>query len=148
MINFFFLKRIKFYKYKYLKKEIKKIIKLEQYKIYNINYIFCNNKYLLYINKNFLKRQYYTDTITFNYNKNYNKNILYGDIFISVDQVYKNSIIWKVNYSIEMKRVIIHSLLHLIGYNDNNFINKNIMKNKENFYINFLNKIKIKYEKI
>ncbi|WGH25439.1 MAG: rRNA maturation RNase YbeY [Candidatus Shikimatogenerans bostrichidophilus] len=148
MINIYMLKKIRIYKYKILKKQIKQIVKLENNKIYNINYIFCNNKYLLYINKKFLNRQYYTDTITFNYNKDYNKNILYGDIFISVNQVYNNSIIWKVNFSIEMKRVIIHSLLHLIGYNDNNSLNKKEMKNKENIYIKKLNKIIIKYDKI
>ncbi|MDH3005002.1 MAG: rRNA maturation RNase YbeY [Candidatus Shikimatogenerans sp. JK-2022] len=142
------LKKIIIYKYKNFKKKINKIINLEKKIINKINYIFCNNKYILYINNKFLNKKYYTDTITFNYNNKNNNYKLFGDIFISVDQVYNNSKIWKVKFSREMKRVIIHSILHLIGYNDNNLINRNYMKYKENFYIKKLNNIIIKYENI
>lgn len=141
------LNKIKINNYKKLKQKIKNIFFLEKQNIYKVNYIFCNNKYILYINNYFLNKNYYTDTISFEYNYINKKNI-YGDIFISVDQVYNNSIIWKQYFSIEMKRVIIHSILHLLGYNDNNKINKKIMINKENLYIKNFKNIKInKYEK-
>ncbi|WGH25067.1 MAG: rRNA maturation RNase YbeY [Candidatus Shikimatogenerans bostrichidophilus] len=147
MINVYFLKKILIYKIIFLKKIIKRIVKLEKKNIYRINYIFCNNKYILGINQRFFKKKEYTDTITFNYITS-KKKIIFGDIFISIDQVYFNSYIWKVNFQKEVKRVIIHSLLHLLGYNDNNLINKKLMIFKENFYINKLKKIIIKYENI
>ncbi|MDH3004295.1 MAG: rRNA maturation RNase YbeY [Candidatus Shikimatogenerans sp. JK-2022] len=144
MINIYILKNIIIYKYKLFKKKINEIVNLEKKKIHILNYIFCNNKYILYINYNFFKKNTYTDTISFNYNENKNYNKIFGDIFISVEEVYLNSLRWKIKFIIEIKRVIIHSLLHLIGYNDNNLINKNIMKKKENFYIKKLKNIIIK----
>ncbi|WGH28216.1 MAG: rRNA maturation RNase YbeY [Candidatus Shikimatogenerans bostrichidophilus] len=95
--------------------------------------MFCNNKYILYINNFFLKKNEYTDTITFNYSNDI--NIIYGDMYINIDQIIFNSIKYKQKLEIEYKRVIIHSLLHLIGYNDKNLIEKNKIKLKENFYI-------------
>ncbi|WGH24885.1 MAG: rRNA maturation RNase YbeY [Candidatus Shikimatogenerans bostrichidophilus] len=145
MINIYILKNIKINNIKKFKKFIKKIVYFENKNIYIINYIFCSNKYILHLNRKYLKKKYYTDTITFNYNF---KNKIFGDIFISVDQIYYNSIYWNIKYSIEIKRVIIHSLLHLLGYNDNNIINKNNMVKKENYYLKLSNNIKFKYEKI
>ncbi|MDH3004881.1 MAG: rRNA maturation RNase YbeY [Candidatus Shikimatogenerans sp. JK-2022] len=142
MINIFYLKKINIYNIKKFKKKIYDIVNKEKKKIYIINYIFCKNKYILKINKKFLKKNYYTDTISFNYNKN--SFFLFGDIFISIDQVKKNSKKWKINFKIEIIRVIIHSLLHLIGYNDNNLKNKKKMKKKEDFYLKKFKKIIIK----
>ncbi|MDH3004767.1 MAG: rRNA maturation RNase YbeY [Candidatus Shikimatogenerans sp. JK-2022] len=136
------LKKIKINNNKIFQKKIKEIINLEKRKLYELNYIFCNNKYIFYINKKFFKKKYYTDTISFNYYKK-NKKIIYGDIFISVEQVKYNSKIWKQLFSIEIKRVIIHSLLHLIGYNDNNLFYKKKMIKKENFYLKKFKNIKI-----
>ncbi|MDH3004669.1 MAG: rRNA maturation RNase YbeY [Candidatus Shikimatogenerans sp. JK-2022] len=147
MINIYFLKKIKIYKLNLLKKKIKEIVNLEGKKIFIINYIFCNNKYILYINKKYLNKKYYTDTISFNYNY-FNNKIIYGDIYISVDQVLYNTIVLKNFFSNEIKKVIIHSLLHLLGYNDNNLINKILMINKENIYLKKINNIIINYEKI
>ncbi|WGH25527.1 MAG: rRNA maturation RNase YbeY [Candidatus Shikimatogenerans bostrichidophilus] len=141
MINFFFKKNIKINQKNMLKKKIFLIAYLEKKKIYILNYIFCNNKYILNINKKYLKKIYFTDIITFNYSNK--KNIIYGDIFISVDQVYINSKIFNVKFSKEIKRVIIHGILHLFGYNDNNKFNRKEMKYKEDFYINYLKNIKI-----
>ncbi|WGH26163.1 MAG: rRNA maturation RNase YbeY [Candidatus Shikimatogenerans bostrichidophilus] len=147
MINFFILnKKFKINKKKKLKKIIYYISLKEKKHIYNINYIFCNNKYILYLNNKYLKKNKFTDTISFNYSND--NNIIYGDIFISIDQVYYNSIIYKVNFNKEMNYNIIHSLLHLIGYNDNNKLNYNKMFSiLKNIYIKkFKKKKKIKYE--
>ncbi|MDH3004521.1 MAG: rRNA maturation RNase YbeY [Candidatus Shikimatogenerans sp. JK-2022] len=144
MINIYLLKKIIINNIKIFKKKINYIIKNENKNIYLINYIFCNNKYILFINKKFLNKKKFTDTITFNYNNNKINNIIYGDIFISVDQVYLNSLLWKTKFNKEIKRVILHSLLHLIGYNDNNKINKHIMTKKENYYLKKIKLINIK----
>ncbi|WGH26694.1 MAG: rRNA maturation RNase YbeY [Candidatus Shikimatogenerans bostrichidophilus] len=129
MINFFIKKKKKKLFIKNKKKILKRIIliiKNNKKKIYNINFIFCKNKYILNINNSFLKKKEYTDTISFNYSNN--NNIIYGDIFISFEQIYYNSILYKVLFDIEMKKVIIHSILHLIGFDE-----KKIFK-KTNFY--------------
>ncbi|WOX79301.1 rRNA maturation RNase YbeY [Candidatus Shikimatogenerans bostrichidophilus] len=144
MIKFFiFNKIINIYNIKTIKNIIKKIIYKENKKLYKLNYIFCNNKYILEINSKYLKKSHYTDTISFNYSNN--KNIIYGDIFISYDQVLYNSIIYKQVFDTEIKIVIIHSLLHLIGYNDIDKKYLNIMNNKQNFYFYKYFFYKLKY---
>jgi len=97
-----------------------------------IQYIFCSDNYLLKINKKFLDHDYYTDIVTFDYDE---KNIISGDIYISIDRVKENAKIFEVDFNNELLRVIIHGILHLIGYNDKSDIEKNIMRNKENYYL-------------
>lgn len=117
---------------------INKIIKNENIKLDNLNYIFCNDNYLLELNLKYLNQNKYTDVITFDNSINdYNIN---GDIFISVDRVKENSIEFKQKFNIEINRVMIHGLLHLIGYNDFNQYEINFMRIKEDFYINLFNK--------
>ena len=79
-----------------------------------INLIFCSDDFLLDINREHLKHDYYTDIITFNYNEN---NVS-GDLFISVDRIKENSSHYKVDFINELHRVVIHGVLHLIGFND------------------------------
>ncbi|NSW45107.1 MAG: rRNA maturation RNase YbeY [Bacteroidales bacterium] len=81
----------------------------------DINIIFCSNEYLLKINQQFLNHHYYTDVITFSYNEN---NVLAGDIFISIDQVAANAQQFKASFDEELFRVMIHGILHLIGFDD------------------------------
>ncbi|WP_185867237.1 rRNA maturation RNase YbeY [Blattabacterium cuenoti] len=99
----------------------------------NINYIFCTDNYLLDMNKKYLKKNFYTDVLAFNYS--INKSIS-GDIFISVDRVFDNSKQWNQFFIYELKRVMIHAVLHFLGYNDHNYMEKKIMKKKEEFYLN------------
>ncbi|WP_185872308.1 rRNA maturation RNase YbeY [Blattabacterium cuenoti] len=99
----------------------------------NINYIFCNDNYLLNMNKKYLKKNFYTDVLSFNYSIN---KCISGDIFISIDRVFDNSKKWNQFFTIELKRVIIHAILHLLGYDDKKKIDKKIMKKKEEFYLN------------
>jgi len=98
----------------------------------DINIIFTSDKYLLEINKQYLKHNYFTDIVTFNYCEN---EVINGDIFISIETVKNNSVRFDVNFTTELKRVIIHGVLHLIGYNDQNDEEKAVMREKENYYL-------------
>lgn len=136
MIFFFSQNNYKLQKKNIILNWIKYIIKKENYKINFINIIFCNDLYLETINNNFLNHyNEYTDVITFNYSNN---NVLTGEIYLSTERVYDNSIIFKVLFIHELYRVIIHGILHLCGYTDDTSINKKIMTCKENNYLSLL----------
>lgn len=98
----------------------------------HINIIFCSDNYILDINQRFLEHDYFTDIITFDYCQ---KDVLSGDLFISVDSVRENSIEYGTEFSEELSRVIVHGLLHLIGYDDHNAKDKKIMRQKEDYYL-------------
>ena len=115
---------------------IQTIAKKEGKKVNYLNYIFCNDQYLLKLNLKFLKHENYTDVITFGYSSN--KFSIYGDSFISVERLVENAFMWKQDVQIELKRVLVHSLLHLLGYKDKTKSQKSIMRRKENFYLNLI----------
>jgi len=115
---------------------IKEVIILEKFLIGNLNFIFCSDSYLLKINKEHLNHNTFTDIITFNYNVD---KLIAGDIFISIDRIKENSSSLKVPFDTELKRVIIHGVLHLIGYNDKTAEEVEIMRAKEDFYITLFN---------
>ncbi len=102
----------------------------------NINFIFCSDQYLLKINQKYLTHDYYTDTITFD---NCVDNKVNGDIFISVDRVGENSRIFNQSFLIELHRVMIHGILHLLGLNDSTNEEKKIMTRAENSCIEYYN---------
>lgn len=102
----------------------------------DLNYIFCSDMYLLKLNKEYLNHDYYTDVITFDYTEN---NIISGDIFISVDRVKDNAKVFSVLFDIEMKRILAHGLLHLLGYNDKSEEEKKQMTKLENKYLDLYN---------
>ena len=91
-------------------------------------FIFCSDEYLLKINQQYLKHYYYTDVITFDYSES---KVVSGDIFISIDRVKENSHNLKISFNIELIRIIIHGVLHLLGYDDKNKADKIIMTSKE-----------------
>jgi len=93
----------------------------------DLNYIFCSDDYLLKINKEYLQHDYYTDIITFNYCE---ENIISGDIFISLDRVSENADEFNTNDT-ELYRVIIHGVLHLVGFEDHTDEEKQEMRNAE-----------------
>jgi probable rRNA maturation factor len=115
--------------YKDIKVWIKQILANSNLKVGEISIIFCDDNYLLNINKKFLNHNYFTDIITFNYNS---ENILSGDIFISSDTVLSNANFYSVSEQSEYLRVIIHGILHLIGFNDHTVEEKELMVEKEN----------------
>ena len=98
-----------------------------------ITYIFCNDKFLLERNQKYLNHDTLTDIITFDYCQG---DIISSDIMISIDRVKENSTIFENSFSDELKRVMSHGILHLIGYDDHNEKDKEIMREKENYYMN------------
>ncbi len=111
---------------------IKCIRELSKKKLDELNYIFCDDSYLLSINKKFLKHDTLTDIITFNYNTD---NYINGEIYISIERVRENAIQLSQNFDIELKRVIIHGVLHLIGYDDKSREDKAKMREQEDYCI-------------
>ncbi|WP_185866107.1 rRNA maturation RNase YbeY [Blattabacterium cuenoti] len=118
-------------------KEICILLNNEGMYIGNINYVFCNDNFLLDMNKKYLQKNFYTDVLSFNYSID---KWISGDIFISVDRVLENSKQWNQSFLVELKRVMIHAVLHLLGYDDQKKMDKKIMKKKEEFYLNLLKK--------
>lgn len=98
----------------------------------NIQYIITSNDHILEVNKSFLNHDYYTDVITFNDNK---RSTLNGDIFISMDQVQVNADLYQVPFKNELRRVAIHGILHLLGYNDHTEDEKRAMRILEDKYL-------------
>ena len=89
--------------------------KTEGFSIHELNYIFCDDAYLLKINQDYLQHDYLTDIITFDYVSG--KNIS-GDLYISIDRIKENAEEYNVSFDNELKRVMIHGVLHLMGYSD------------------------------
>jgi rRNA maturation RNase YbeY len=106
------------------------ISKLSKKDIEELNYIFCNDDYLLEINRKYLNHDTLTDIITFNYNTD--KHI-HGEIYISLERVKENATQLSENFERELKRVIIHGVLHLIGYDDKNKEDKAKMRELEDY---------------
>lgn len=107
-------------------------------KIGEVNYIFCTDEYLHDLNVKYLNHDTLTDIITFDYSE---KEILNGDIFISVERVKENSEKFKNNFQEEMKRVIAHGVLHLSGFKDKKKEDKAIMRNQEDRALELFNKV-------
>ena len=112
---------------------IKKVVHSEKKIVGNIIFVFCNDDYLLEKNIQFLNHNTLTDVITFDYCKD--KKVS-GDILISIDRVIENSKLFNVTFSNELDRVMVHGLLHLLGYNDKTKKDSKLMRIKEDFYIN------------
>ena len=94
-----------------------------------LSFIFTSNKHLRLINKEYLNHNYYTDVISFNYAED---DLISGDIFISIDQVRINAESYNTEEGEELRRVMIHGVNHLLGYDDGNDEEKEIMRQMEN----------------
>lgn len=115
-----------------LKKYIKALIENELKSMGVVTVVLCSDNYLLEMNKQYLKHDYYTDIITFDYVEN---DIVSGDLFISFERVTENAKEFDSEIIRELYRVIFHGILHLTGYNDKSNEEKSLMKEKENFYL-------------
>ena len=115
-----------------VKRNVKSLISNELKKSGNISVILCSDSYLLEINKQFLKHNYYTDIITFNYCEG---DVVSGDLYISTDRVKENADNFASTFVEELYRVIFHGILHLLGYNDKTKEEQVEMRQKENFYL-------------
>jgi probable rRNA maturation factor len=102
---------------------------LEKKEIEKIDFIFCDDKYLLQLNKKFLSHKNYTDVLTFNYSEK--KKSINAEIYISIDRVRENASLFNISFAEELNRVIVHGLLHCLGYHDKNDHARRQMRKKE-----------------
>jgi rRNA maturation RNase YbeY len=112
---------------------LRKAVQEHTKKVSCINYIFTSDNHLLAINRKYLKHNTYTDIITFNQSSIPTK--IEADIYISIERIQANSIKLKTQFSDELHRVMIHGLLHLLGYDDKTNAEKEYMRKKENHYL-------------
>ena len=113
--------------------KIEKLIFNENMKEGELSFIFCSDEYLLKMNNEYLQHDFYTDVITFDYTE---QKIIAGDIFISVDRIKENALKYNITFENELQRVMIHGVLHLVGYNDKTEEEQKEMTKKENQYLN------------
>ncbi|MBO5596684.1 MAG: rRNA maturation RNase YbeY [Bacteroidales bacterium] len=111
---------------------LKFVAESEAKRLGDISIIFCSDNYILDVNIKYLKHDYYTDIITFDYCEG---NRLSGDLFISVDSVRENAAFYGTEFMDELNRVIVHGVLHLIGYDDHSEEDIAVMRSKENYYL-------------
>jgi len=117
-----------------LKCFINSLVAKEKKNLNNLNYIFCNDNTLLEINRKYLNHNFYTDVISFDLSSS-RKEIL-ADIYISVDRIRENAKSFKITMEEELHRVMLHGLLHLCGYNDKTEVQRQLIRKKEDFYLN------------
>ena len=108
---------------------LKRVAQSHEKKIGDINYIFCDDEYLLKLNLQFLHHDTLTDIITFDYVED---SILNGDIYISIERVRENAAIFAVSFENELLRVLSHGLLHLCGFKDKSEDEAAVMRSQEN----------------
>ena len=111
------------------------VAKKEGKEIGEVVYVLCKDNYLLKKNIQFLNHNTLTDVITFDYCE---EGLINGDILISTERVKENSREYNVDYLTELQRVMVHGLLHLLGYKDKSKEDLRIMRAKENFYLSIL----------
>lgn len=133
MVSYFTQDTSFLFKYKRLTSKWLKFVATSEGKtLGDISVIFCSDKYLLDINFQYLGHDYYTDIITFDY---CDGSVLSGDLFISVDSVKENSSFYSSCFEDELNRVIVHGVLHLIGYDDHTDADIAQMRSKEDYYL-------------
>lgn len=120
-----------------IRKWILTTIKNESYRLKEVNYIFCSDDYLLEINRQYLNHDTYTDIITFDTSEK--ERMVVGDIFISIERIRENADKFKSSERDELHRVMIHGVLHLLGYTDKGKKEKAQMTDKENQYLGLRN---------
>lgn len=132
IIKFFFNHPVSINQKKQLKAFLLQICKNENTTVGTISYMFCSDKEILEVNKQFLNHDYYTDIITFQYGLQHTD----ADIYISIETVLANAKQLKKPFKNELLRVIIHGILHLCGYKDKSKEQKTIMRGREDYYLN------------
>lgn len=113
-------------------KWLKMVAESEIRKLGDISIIFCSDNYILDINMKYLQHDYFTDIITFDYCEG---KTLSGDLFISIDSVRENAVEYGTDFADELNRVMVHGILHLIGYDDHTEDDQLVMRSKENYYL-------------
>ena len=111
---------------------LKLVAESEIRRLGDLSIIFCSDNYILDVNMKYLQHDYFTDIITFDYCEG---DTVSGDLFISVDSVRENALFYGTEFKDELNRVIVHGVLHLIGYDDHTEEDIQEMRAKENYYL-------------
>ena len=111
---------------------ITQMLEEEEFRLGELNYVFCSDDQLLEKNIEFLNHDTYTDIISFDYTMG---KLVSGDIFISIDRVRENANTFKASFQDELNRVMIHGVLHYCGYKDKSDEEKSLMRSKEDYYL-------------
>ena len=112
---------------------LKMVVESEIKKLGDLSIIFCSDNYILDVNMRYLQHDYFTDIITFDYCEG---NTVSGDLFISIDSVRENALFYGATFEDELDRVMVHGVLHLLGYDDHTPEDTAVMREKENYYVN------------
>lgn len=115
-----------------LKAAVKELVFMEGKTLRDLSLVFTDDAYLLEVNKQYLKHDYFTDVITFDYS---NFPDVSGDVMVSLERVKDNALQMKVPFDTELFRVVFHGVLHLCGYNDKDKNDALVMRQKEDFYL-------------
>lgn len=116
-----------------LKEWLKKCVEKENHRLQSLAYVFCSDESLLEKNKQYLNHKTLTDIITFDLSDQ--DKLIDGEIYISIDRVSENAHKFSKTFEDELHRVIVHGLLHLVGYRDKKPEEKTEMRKKEDFYL-------------
>lgn len=112
---------------------LKFVIDQEEHELNSLNYIFCSDEYLLNMNREHLNHDFYTDIITFDTSDEAKQ--IEGEIYISIDRVNENAATNEVKEDEELRRVMVHGVLHLLGYKDESDMEKEKIRDKEDYYL-------------
>jgi probable rRNA maturation factor len=116
-----------------LKNFLKELFQNEKVALDHLSYIFCKDAYLLSLNQNYLSHDTLTDILTFPLSDEHSP--IRSEIYISIDRVRENAILLKVDFEQELLRVMIHGILHLCKYSDHRSVQKKIIREREDFYL-------------
>ena len=111
---------------------LKMVVGSEIRRLGDLSIIFCSDNYILDINLRYLQHDYFTDIITFDYCEG---DTVSGDLFISIDSVRENAVFYGATFEDELDRVMVHGVLHLLGYDDHTPEDIAVMREKENYYV-------------
>lgn len=115
-----------------IKNWIVQVIRSEEKEPGDLSFIFASDKYIKEINKEFLNHNYNTDVIAFDYKKG---NVINGEIYLGINKIRKNAVQYKNTILNEVLRVMVHGVLHIIGYDDKTEIEEKKMKKMEDIYL-------------
>lgn len=133
VVRFHVLEPFTFPEKKKLKDEISLLMEEEGRGFKSLDYIFCSDEYLLEINQSYLQHDELTDIVTFDLSEDQDETI--GEIYISVERVADNALLFNTSFPDEFRRVVFHGALHLCGYKDKSKSEEVAMRARENYYL-------------
>lgn len=133
VVRFHMLEPVNIPEKKRLKDAVCELLSEEGKEFESLDYIFCSDEYLLEINQKFLQHDELTDIITFDLSEE--KDVLIGEVYISVERVQDNALLFNTDANEELKRVVFHGALHLCGYMDKSRKDRAEMRTREDYYL-------------